>query len=129
MIRHLPILLFLACLSGPAHSQAPVPTPAPPPPVVDQDGIRNHLRQALTACWSVPPSYEGRNVAITINFKGDGTLTEEPDIELDGKSVKKNAVLVQSITRALDRCTPFEGLRDFGLMAHQHFAIQIIFSS
>src|ERR1041385_3761552 len=30
--------------------------------------------------------------------------------------------LFRSITSALQRCTPFEGLRDFGLMAHQRFA-------
>lgn len=130
MIKRLLLILFSSVLLlGPAMAQPKAPIPAPPAPVLDQQGLREHLRQSLTRCWSAPPGFESRNVEIAITFMGDGTLIDEPEVKLDGKSAKKNEVLVQSITAALDRCTPFEGLRDFGLMAHQRFAISIIFSA
>jgi len=131
MIKRLLIMMFsVALLAGPALAQpkAPIP-PAPPAPVIDQQALGRHLRQSLMRCWSAPPGFDGRAVEIAITFMGDGSLTQEPEVKLDGKSAKKNEVLVQSITSALQRCTPFEGLRDFGLMAHQRFAINIIFDT
>jgi hypothetical protein len=94
----------------------------------DRAAIAASVRRQLTACWSLPPGFTGRDVEITIAFFGDGKLDGEPQVApLGGKGAGKLAPLVASAVRAVKRCAPFEGLEALGADPAERFSIAVHF--
>jgi len=114
-------------VAGPAFAQTPAPAPRPDS-TADRAAIGNAIRAQLSACWSLPPGFEGRRVKVTLSFLGDGTLNGDPEVAAsDPKTAAKLAPLVESTVRAIRGCAPFEGLEDFGAAPAERFSIAVDF--
>lgn len=92
--------------------------------------IAIRVQRQLMTCWNVPPDAEGLRLSIDIVFFGNGALDGVPAIAGESRKLaSKNVALRQSITAAVERCTPFTGLEALGAGTDERFSVTIHFQS